>query len=61
MNLTREENVYCTEEGEFFGTLAGSVGPWGESTGAFTRCETTSPLSELGVAAVNGLPIQPWE
>jgi hypothetical protein len=56
------EGVEFTDEaGQFFGFLAGSVGPQGESTGEFLRCETTHPLSEIGVETVNGKPVEPWE
>ena len=61
MNLTRVENTYFTPAGEFFGELAESVGPYGASTGEFCRCETTAPLSELGVTSINGVPVQPFE
>jgi len=61
MNLTRIGNLYLTPTGEFFGELLESVGPYGTSTGEFCRCETTAPLSELGVTEVNGLPVEPFE
>ena len=31
---------------EFIGTLAGSCGPYGDSTGVFANANTTTPLTE---------------
>ena len=61
MELTSRPDGLYTEEGNFFGDLRSSVGPHGESTGAFTECRTTSPLSELGVTHLDGQPVQEYE
>ena len=49
------------ETGEELGVLASSVGPHGASTGVWSRCKTTSPLSEAGVTHVDGRVVAPYE
>jgi len=49
------------ESGEEVGVLRGSVGLWGESTGDFRGCRTTTPLNELGITEVDGKPVKPWQ
>ena len=53
--------VYVDMNGNYFGTLRRSVGRYGDSDGAFTRCETTTPLSELGIDYVDGRPVHESE
>jgi len=43
------EKCYEEETGKYLGTLKGSVGPYGESTGIFEKCKTTAPMAELGL------------
>ena len=47
-NPATDHDVYMLgEKGwEFLGVLRGSVGRWGESTGIFTQCLTTTPINE---------------
>ena len=56
-----EETVLVDMNGNYFGTLRSSVGRYGDSDGAFTRCETTTPLTELGIDYVDGRPVHPSE
>lgn len=52
---------YTTTRGVYIGTLKGSVGAYGNSTGMFRRCVTVQPLNELGVTEIDGAPIEPWQ
>ena len=58
---TDEGIVYVDINGNYFGTLRSSVGRYGESDGAFTRCETTTPFTELGIDYIDGVEVQPCQ
>ena len=47
-NPATDQDVYMlsSKGWEFLGVLRGSVGRWGESTGIFTQCLTTTPINE---------------
>jgi len=53
--------VVNEETDEELGVLGHSVGPHGVSTGVWSRCETTWPLTEVGVTHLNGRPVEPHE
>lgn len=40
-------------KGVWIGTLRGSVGPYGESSGIFIWCSTTTPINEMFGSIVN--------
>lgn len=52
---------YTDINGNYYGTLRSSVGRYGDSEGTFTRCETTTPLTELGIDYVDGRPVHESE
>ena len=53
--------IYCdAETGEWLGILCGSIGPYGESTGIFRQCKTTTPRIELGMTHVDGEILDSW-
>jgi len=49
-------NMFRADRGfppRLLGQLRASVGPYGESTGIFRQCQTTTPMSELCLEVVS--------
>lgn len=53
--------IYAANSKRFIGILRDSAGAYGNSTGLFRLCETTHPLTELGIGTLDGKKVMPYQ